>query len=110
MVEKSTQSDFVRILPSLYDELRQGKLSTLQAYVVNVRGIRIKKNSDALSHCILERMCEAAPDGIKLQCGREYGFADANKTLRASDISTMTDLQMQGLPTNNLEAERSCSL
>ena len=39
MVEKCSQSDLVGILPTLYNELCQGNLLTLQEYVVNMRGV-----------------------------------------------------------------------
>ena len=55
-------------------------------------------------------MCKAAADGIKLQCGREYGFAYAHQMLRATDISSMAESQLQGLPTNNLAAERNLAI
>ena len=85
-------------------------LSTLHEYVVNMRGVQIQKPNDELSRYILEKMCQAAAGGIKLQCGREYGFADANQTLRASDISGLTKTQLLGLPTNNLAAERNLAI
>ena len=67
MVKKCSQSDLVEILPTLYDELCQGNLSTLHKYVVNMRGVQIQKSNDELSQHILEKMCQAAADGIKFQ-------------------------------------------
>ena len=110
MVEKCSQSDLVGILPTLYNELCQGNLLTLQEYVVNMRGVIVQKPDDELSSYILGKMCEAAADGIKLQCGREYGFADAHQMLRATDISSMAESQLQGLPTNNLATERNLAI
>ena len=110
MVEKCSQSDLVGILPTLYNELCQGNLLTLQEYVVNMRGVIVQKPDDELSSYILGKMCKAAADGIKLQCGREYGFADAHQMLRATDISSMAESQLQGLPTNNLAAERNLAI
>ena len=40
----------------------------------------------------------------------EYGFADAHQMLRATDISSMAESQLQGLPTNNLAAERNLAV
>ena len=47
---------------------------------------------------------------IKLQCEKEYGFADANETLRAIDIFGMIKSQLQGLPTNNLASARNLAI
>ena len=71
MVEKCSQSDLVGILPTLYNELCQGNLLTLQEYVVNMRGVIVQKPDDELSSYILGKMCKAAADGIKLQCNVE---------------------------------------
>ena len=97
-------------MPNLYNELRQGKFSTLNDYVVDVTGVHVEKPCDELSLFILTKTYEAAADGIKLQCGREYGFAAANQNPRTSDISSMTETQLQGLPTNNLSAERNLAI
>ena len=78
--------------------------------MVDVPGVHVEKPSDELSLFILTKMYEAAADGIQLQCGREYGFAAANQNLRTSDISSMTETQFQGLPTNNLSAERNLAI
>jgi len=32
---------------------------------------------------ICDMMCLSAAEAVKLQCGREYGFADADEELRA---------------------------
>ena len=47
-------------------------------------------------------MCTSAASAVKLQCGREY-------TLRAADVSLLNDSDLEGLPTNNLIAERDLS-
>ena len=44
-------------------------------------------------------MCTYAASAVKLQCGREY-------MLRAADVSLLNDSDLEGLPTNNLIAER----
>ena len=49
-------------------------------------------------------MCISAAAAVKLQCGREYGFSDAEK--RAADLSTLAANELEGLPTNNLVTER----
>ena len=54
-------------------------------------------------------MCSDAADGIILQCGKEYGFAEEASTT-ATDISSLTGEQLCGLPTGNLKCERHLSV
>ena len=49
-------------------------------------------------------MCISAASAVKLQCGREYVFSDAEK--RATDLSIMAANKLEGLPTNNLVTVR----
>ena len=49
----------------------------------------------------------SAASAVKLQCGREYGFGDDKA--RATDFSLLNDSDLEGLPTNNLIAERDLS-
>ena len=53
-------------------------------------------------------MCKGAAEAVKLQCGREYGFT-SGEALRATDLSVLDTNQLEGLPTNNLSAERDLS-
>ena len=57
MVEKCSQTDLVEILPTPYDELCRGNLSTLHEYVVNMRGVQIQKLNGEASWHILEKEC-----------------------------------------------------
>ena len=43
---------------------------------------------------------------MKLQYGREYGFADDSQLLRAIQLSKLTENELFGLPTYNLSTER----
>ena len=52
-------------------------------------------------------MCIDAAEGLKLQCGREYGFS--SDEARATQLHKLTESQLQGLPTNNLVTERDLS-
>ena len=55
-------------------------------------------------------MCVEAASGILVQYGREYGFREASdQTARATDISLLTAEERDGLPTNNLHANRAKS-
>ena len=51
-------------------------------------------------------MCVSAAKAVKLQCGREYGFADQGEKQRATDLSKLKRQELEGLPTENLITER----
>ena len=55
-------------------------------------------------------MCVEAADGIKVQCGREYGFSDPGEKPRATVLSSLTASELKDLETNNLAAERNLVL
>ena len=103
-IEKSTQSDLLIILPKLHKDLLAKRTDTLNKFVVKFRNINIEKPESDLAAKILDEMCIDAAAGIQLQCGREYGFS--NDAARATVISELTDSFPEGLPTNNIVAER----
>ena len=54
-------------------------------------------------------VCVDAASGIKLQCGREYGFetdADNENEPRATKLFELNKQELQDMPTNNNIAER----
>ena len=51
-------------------------------------------------------MCVDAADGIQIQCGREYGFANEGEESRATELYKMSLAELKDLPTNNLDCER----
>ena len=105
--EVSSQIQLIEILPKLYSDLTDGKIDTLQNYVVSVHGISSPVLTNNLSTKILKMMCTSAASAVKLQCGREYGFGDDKA--RATDLSLLNGSDLEGLPTNNLIAERDLS-
>ena len=46
-------------------------------------------------------MCINVAEGIKLQCGREYGFSE--KDARATQLDKLASNELPELPTNNLD-------
>ena len=58
---------------------------------------------------ILYLICVDAVYSVKLQCGREYGFADDSQPPRATQLDKLTEDELFGLPTNNLITERDFS-
>ena len=107
-VEVSSQSELLQIIPKLHNDLLQKKTDTLKKFVVQPRGIPVPQLSSDVSEEIVAKMCTSAADTIKRQCGREYGFADGEPQ-RATDLSKLSVVQLEGLPTNNCVNERDLS-
>ena len=106
-VEVSSQTQLLGYLPKLYLDLTEGRVDTLQNYIVSIHGMSTPVLSNNLSIKILEMMCTSAASVIKLQCGREYGFG--HDKLRATNLSLLNEDKLEGLPTNNLITERDLS-
>ena len=106
-MERSSQTELLKILPSLYNDLLLKKVDTLKAFQLDIRRINIKEPSE-LGLQIINDMCLFAAEAIKLQCGREYGFTDGEEQ-RATVLATEESEKLVGLPTNNLITERDFS-
>ena len=52
-------------------------------------------------------MCNDAALGVKLQCGKEYGFSDDD--VRATELHKLIEGELKGLPSNNLVTKRDLS-
>ena len=106
-VEVSSQADLLEMIPKFYTDLLEKKTNTLQKFIVAIRQISITEPTSELGKHLVDLMCLEAAKGVMLQCGREYGFSDSsNQELRATDLSTLSEKQLEGLPTNNLATER----
>ena len=108
-IEKVDQVQLKSLLPKLYSDLSSKKLDTLLDYVVDIPGVIIKEPDSDLGKRILGLMCIEAGKGLKLQRGREYGFSDRDSVPPAAVVSDLSDAELQGLPTNNLNTERNLS-
>ena len=73
-VEKSSQEELLKILPTLYQDLLEGKADTLNDFIIEIRRVPVKEPSRELARKITNMMCLEAAKGVKLQCGREYVF------------------------------------
>ena len=100
----STQADLLFTLPRLHEDLKAKTVDTLSKFIVSIHGMSTPALSSDLSRRTVNKMCISAAAAVKLQCGREYGFSDAEK--RATDLSTLAANELEGLPTNNLVTER----
>ena len=111
-VEKSSQQELLEILPKLHEDLLNKKLDTLKEFVVNIRGVSINEPKSDVGKKIIDMMCIEGAAGLEMQCGREYGFSsnrEENDENRATNISLLSPSSLEGLPTNNLSAERNLS-
>ena len=99
-IEVSSQIHLLEILPKLYSEnwenKHYAKLCCFNSWNV------ISCFDQQSIHKNLKMMCTSAASAVKLKCGREY-------MLRAADVSLLNDSDLEGLPTNNLIAERDLS-
>lgn len=109
MVQKSTNKDLLQILPKLFTDLKNHNLSTLVKFVTPFKFKFPPVNESQSS--IIKLMTKAISEGLELQEGREYGFAD-NSTLakRATVLSSIPPTIMEYLPTHNLHCERELSI
>ena len=103
-VKMSTQADLLFTLPRLHEDLKAKTVDTLSKFIVSIHGMSTPALSSDLSRRIVDKMCISAAAAVKLKCGREYGFSDAEK--RATDFSKLAANELEGLPTNNLVTER----
>ena len=101
-VETSSQKNLLQILPSLYHDLTENNMHTPdKCHVFSAAEPDCKLVKE-----ILYLMCVDAAYAVKLQCGREYGFADDNQLPRATQLDKLTEDKPFGLPTNSLSTER----
>ena len=77
-VEKSYQAELLVTFPNLYADLKNGKTSTLEEFVVEMICVSIKELNNELGRKLLELMCIDAADGIMLQCGRDKTIKSGN--------------------------------
>lgn len=110
LVEVGSQDDLLTFLPKLYHDLLCKKTDSLKNFVIPMRNISIPALTNAVVIRLVELMCVEAAEGIRLQCGREYGFGQNTEKERATDISKLTLEERKDLPTNNLITERNLSV
>ena len=106
-VEVCDQLQLTHIILMLYEDLSAGEMDTLDNYNVIYKHLNIQEPDTVLGKEILNLMCTNAALGIKLQCGREYGFSDHD--VRAIELHKLNKGELKGLQTNNLVTERDLS-
>ena len=105
-IENCNQKDLLNILPTLYHAFITNSTGPLSKYKMTMQHTNIEETDSKLSSKILEDFCLAAGEAIKIQCGREYGFANENEKTRATVLLEIRINKLGGLPTNNHIAER----
>ena len=88
-VEISDQSQLLHIFPKLYEDLPNGKMDTLQDFLVSYKQLPIDEPESEIVQELLNRMCTDTAEAIKLQCGQEYGFSDSEPP-RATQLDKLT--------------------
>ena len=107
-VEVSSQENLLQVFPELYKDLSSGKMNTLDAYVVHYPHNKVLKPTSDLCSKILNKMCLHAAQVFDRQTGREYGFGNfrLSNPSRATELHLLTNEELAGQPTDNLEYER----
>ena len=80
----------------------------MDAYVVHYPHIKVLEPTSEICCKILEKMCLHAAQVFDRQTGKIYGFGKfclLNPT-RATELNLLSNEELVGLPTNNLESER----
>ena len=70
----SAQKDMKKLLPPFYQNLKEKNVDCLSDFHMDWNRIGVDKPSSDLGTHIINRMCEAAAEGVTIQRGREYGF------------------------------------
>ena len=83
-IEKSSQEELLKILPKLHQDLLEGKTDTLKDFVVEIWRVPVKEPSSELVRKTTNMMCLETAKGVKLQCGREYGFDNTTTDVRTT--------------------------
>ena len=86
-VEQCNQNLLLLILKQLYDDLKDGKMGTLEKYSVlwtHVNTDRLRLETP-LDHALLKKMSTEAASGVHLQCSRKYWEEEEFK-IRATQL------------------------
>ena len=83
-------------------------MNTLDAYAVHHPHNKVLKPTSDLCFKILNKMCLHAAQVFDRQTGKEYEFGNfrLSNLPRATELHLLTNEELAGLPTNNLESER----
>ena len=106
MVEKTTQADLLHILPRLHNDLKAKRMDTLQNYHIEY-SFQPEEPVSPVELYILGEFCTKAAVDLATQRGKEYGFStETGSAPRATVLTSLTEEDLEGLPSNNLDCER----
>lgn len=103
----ATQFESVQLMPLLYHDLLNKKLDRLKSnekYRV-VYSFEVPELKKEIEIVLQDRFCEQVAGSLKTQKGREYGF-DTSKKQRATDLTQLSEYELNGHPTDNMKCER----
>ena len=104
MCELQKQSDLLAILPQLKLNLESLKMNTLVEFEVDF-SFKVDEADSVLGKHISKKFCKQATIDFMTQQGREYGFAEHEKS-SATNISEILKEQVDYMAVNNLDCER----
>ena len=87
---------------NLHLDLSDGKMETLQEYIVPYRHVMVDKLTEKVGITLLVKMCKHAAVEVQQTSGREYGFADPFSKPRATECQKLTQKLPKNLPTDSL--------
>ena len=85
-------------------------LVILKDFFAEIWRVPVKEPNSKLGRKITNMMCLKAAKGVKLQCGREYGFDNTTTDVQATILSDLDKAELKGLPTHNITAERKLAV
>ena len=103
MCELSSQKHMKQLLPRFYHELKDQNLGCLDNFHVEWNRIFIEEPRSELAKYLLQKMCDAAAEGLRIQRGREYGFFGEQFNKRETIVSEMSDDDLTLIPSHNLD-------
>ena len=92
------QEELLKILPKLHQDLLEGKTDILKDFVSEIWRVPVKEPNSKLGRTITNMMCLKAAKGVKLQCGREYGFDNTTTDAQATIQVILIKLSLKDFP------------
>ena len=110
MCELSSQKDMKQLLPPFYHALKDQNLSCLDDFNVEWNRISIEEPRSEVAKYMVQKMCDSAAEGLRIQRGREYGLFREQFNERATIVSEMSDDGLTLIPSHNLDCEKDLAI
>ena len=92
MCKLSSQQYMKQLFPRIYHELKDQNLSCLDDFHVEWNRISIEGTRSELAKYMLQRMCDAVAEGLRIQCEHASSFFGEQFNERATVVSEMSDV------------------